>query len=112
MSQLGVGAQEAFQLIDNAAGIFYGIAYLALFAIPICGLRALPVRAPLWLRIVATIGFLVTLLYIVLSIVPIVHVESRIEFAAKIIITTVGANLLGALIFVAARRRRQAASAS
>ena len=57
VSQLGVGAQEAFQLIDNAAGIFYGIAYLALFAIPICGLRALPVRAPFWLRIVATIGF-------------------------------------------------------
>jgi len=111
-SQLGVGAQEAFQLIDNAAGIFYGIAYLALFAIPICGLRALPVRAPLWLRIAATIGFLVTLLYIVLTIVPIVHVESRAEFAAKIIIATLGANLLGALIFVAARRRRQAASAS
>ncbi len=77
VSQLGVGAQEAFQLIDNAAGIFYGIAYLALFAIPICGLRALPVRASLWLRIAATIGFLVTLLYIVLTIVPIVQVESR-----------------------------------
>jgi amino acid transporter len=110
VSQLGVGAQEAFQLIDNAAGIFYGIAYLALFAIPICGLRALPVRAPLWLRIAAAIGFLVTLLYIVLTIVPIVHVESRAEFAAKIIIATLGANLLGALIFVTARRRRQAAS--
>ncbi len=112
VSQLGVGAQEAFQLIDNAAGIFYGIAYLALFAIPICGLRALPVRAPLWLRIAAAIGFLVTLLYIVLTIVPIVHVESRTAFAAKIIIVTLGANLLGALIFVAARRRRQAASTS
>ena len=60
----------------------------------------------------ATIGLLVTLLYIVLSIVPIVHVESRIQFAAKIIITTVGANLLGALIFVAAQRRRRAAPAS
>jgi glutamate:GABA antiporter len=111
VSQLGVGAQEAFQLIDNAAGIFYGIAYLALFAIPICGLRALPVRAPLWLRIAAAIGFLVTLLYIVLTIVPIVQVESRAAFAAKIIIVTLGANLLGALIFVAARRRQPAASA-
>jgi glutamate:GABA antiporter len=111
-SQLGVGAQEAFQLIDNAAGIFYGIAYLALFAIPICGLRTLPVRAPYWLRIAASIGFLVTLLYIVLTIVPIVQVESRFEFAAKIIITTLGANLLGTLIFVAARRRREATSAA
>ena len=111
-SQLGVGAQEAFQLIDNAAGIFYGIAYLALFAIPICGLRALPVRAPLWLRIAAATGFLVTLLYIVLTIVPIVQVESHTEFAAKIIVVTLGANLLGTLIFVAARRRRPVASAS
>ena len=110
-SQLGVGAQEAFQLIDNAAGIFYGIAYLALFAIPICGLRALPVRAPIWLRIAATVGLLVTLLYIVLTIVPIVQVESRTGFAAKIIIVTLGANLLGGLIFVSAPRRRQAVSA-
>jgi hypothetical protein len=70
------------------------------------------VRAPLWLRIAAATGFLVTLLYIVLTIVPIVQVESHTEFAAKIIIVTLGANLLGALIFVAARRRRQAASAS
>ena len=49
-SQLGVGAQEAFQLIDNAAGIFYGIAYLVLFAIPIFGLRKYSSRAPLWLK--------------------------------------------------------------
>ena len=110
-SQLGVGAQEAFQLIDNAAGIFYGIAYLALFAIPICGLRALPVRAPIWLRIAAAVGLLVTLLYIVLTIVPIVQVESRTGFAAKIIIVTLGANLLGGLIFVSAPRRRRAVSA-
>jgi glutamate:GABA antiporter len=112
MSQLGVGAQEAFQLIDNAAGIFYGVAYLALFAIPICGLRTLPVRAPLWLRVAASIGLLVTLLYIVLTIVPIVQVESRMEFAAKIIIVTLGANLLGALIFIVARRRRRRRAAS
>ena len=52
-SQLGVGAQEAFQLIDNAAGIFYGIAYLVLFAIPIFGLRKHSSRAPLWLKVVA-----------------------------------------------------------
>jgi hypothetical protein len=43
--------------------------------------------------------------------VPIVQVESRAAFAAKIIIVTLGANLLGALIFVAARRRQPAASA-
>ncbi len=30
----GVGEQEAFQLLENAAGIFYGLTYLVLFAIP------------------------------------------------------------------------------
>ena len=105
-TQIGVGAQEAFQLIDNAAGIFYGIAYLVLFALPIIGLRALPARAPLWLRIAAAVGFLVTALYIGLTVFPIVKVESRLEFAAKIIVTTIVANLLGALIFAVGQRRR------
>ena len=112
-SQLGVGAQEAFQLIDNAAGIFYGIAYLVLFAIPIFGLRKHSSRAPLWLKVVAAAGALTTLLYIVLTIFPIVEVQSRFSFAAKIIVATVAANLLGVLIFIPGeRRRRQQISAS
>ena len=106
-SQLGVGQQEAFQLIDNAAGIFYGIAYLVLFAIPIFGLRRHATRAPLWLKIVAAAGALTTLLYIVLTVFPIVEVQSRFSFAAKIIIVTVAANLIGALIFFAGERRRR-----
>src|SRR5438477_8286067 len=36
-SQIGAGIQEAFQLVDNAANIFYGIVYLMLFAIPVAG---------------------------------------------------------------------------
>ncbi len=104
-SLLGVGAQEAFQLIDNAAGVFYAIAYFVLFAIPICGLRQLRSRAPIWLRLVAGSGFLVTLLYTIFSVFPIVAVESRGWFAGKIIGVTVAANLLGGLIFLAGRRR-------
>jgi amino acid transporter len=34
-SQIGAGVQEAFQLVDNAANVFYGIVYVILFAIPI-----------------------------------------------------------------------------
>ena len=30
----GVGAQEAFQLLNNAAGIFYALTYQLMFAIP------------------------------------------------------------------------------
>jgi len=110
-SQLGVGQQEAFQLIDNAAGIFYAIAYLVLFAIPIFGLKRHTSRTPLWLRIIAAAGALTTLLYIVLTIFPIVEVRSPFSFATKIIIVTVAANLLGVLIFVAADRRRRLGNA-
>ena len=35
--QIGVGLQEAFQLIENAAGILYGFTYLSLFAVPLFG---------------------------------------------------------------------------
>ena len=107
-SLLGVGAQEAFQVIDNAAGIFYGIAYLVLFAIPIFGIRQISARAPLWLKGAAVVGALVTLLYIVLTVVPIVPVESHAGFAARIIAASVGANLIGAVIFLAAEKRRRA----
>src|SRR5436309_6549544 len=36
-SQIGAGIQEAFQLVDNAANVFYGIVYFTMFAIPIFG---------------------------------------------------------------------------
>ncbi|MFL6539601.1 MAG: APC family permease [Chthoniobacterales bacterium] len=107
-SLLGVGAQEAFQLIDNAAGIFYAIAYLVLFAVPVIGLRGISARAPLWLRIAAVIGALVTLLYIVFTVIPIVPVQSRIGFAARVVGTVVISNLIGALIFVTGERRQRA----
>ena len=103
-SQLGVGQQEAFQLIDNAAGIFYGIAYLILFAIPIFGLRNHAARPPFWLRSAAAIGAATTLLYIALTIVPIVNVVNPLSFAAKIILVTVVANLLGCLTFALGKR--------
>jgi len=106
-SLLDVGAQEAFQLIDNAAVVFYALAYLVLFAIPICGLRRLKSRAPLWLRLAAGIGLLVTLISIVLSVVPIIPVQSQLWFALKIILVTLAANLIGAIIFSAGKKRQQ-----
>ncbi|MFN2509183.1 MAG: APC family permease [Chthoniobacterales bacterium] len=106
-SLLGVGAQEAFQLIDSAAGNFYAVAYLVLFAIPICGLRQLRQRAPIWLRAIAVVGILVVLLSVVFSAVPIIPVESRAWFAWKIIGVTLAANVFGALIFAAAHKRRR-----
>jgi len=103
----GVGMQEANQLLDNAAGIFYASTYVVLFAIPLFGAARIGLRAPLWLRVAAVSGALVSLLYIGLTIVPIVRVESRLAFAAKLIGVALVFNLLGAALFVSGRRRRK-----
>jgi amino acid transporter len=102
---VGVGEQEAFQLLENAAGIFYGLTYLVMFAIPLVGLRGAERPSP-WLRMAAASGFAVTLLYVVLSVFPIIDVDSWAVFAAKISGVVVGLNLVGAALFYAARRRR------
>ncbi|MCU1267147.1 MAG: amino acid permease-associated region [Acidobacteria bacterium] len=103
-SLIGVNAQEAFQLLDNAGGVFYASTYLVLFAIPLFGMKAFGVRAPLWLKIACASGFLVSLLYIGFTIVPIIKVESRSLFALKIIAPVIIANCVGALIFWLGRR--------
>jgi len=105
VGQIGVGVQEAFQLLENAAGILYAFTYLALFAIPLVGARRLGVTPPLWLRVASASGLAVTLLYAVLSVFPIIDVASWAVFAAKIIAVLVAANLIGVGIFLAGRRK-------
>jgi amino acid transporter len=106
---IGVGKQEAFQLLWNASGVFYALTYLVMFAIPILGLRGITPRPPLWLQLCALSGFLMTLLYVALSVVPIIEVESRGLFALKISGLIVVTNILGLGIYLAARRRRESA---
>ena len=91
----GAGRQEAFQLLQNASGILYGLTYLAMFAIPILGHAG----APWWLRIAAGSGFAMTLLCVVLSVFPIITVADPWVFTAKVGGTVVAANLLGGLIY-------------
>jgi glutamate:GABA antiporter len=107
-SQVGAGIQEAFQLVDNAANVFYGIVYLVLFAIPIAGAGAIRSGAPIWLRVAAFCGFAVSLLAVCFTVYPIIDVPSRLIFAAKIIGVSVIANVIGVTIFVLAKRRRAA----
>jgi amino acid transporter len=108
VSLIGVGLQESFQLLDNAAGILYALSYLAMFAIPIFGLRRLGVRVPVWLKVVAATGFAITVLYVVLSVLPIIDVASWQIFAVKIIAVVVGANLVGVALLLSGERRRRA----
>ena len=102
---IGVGKQEAFQILWNASGVFYALTYLVMFSIPLFGLRNAPERPPLWLRIAALSGFLMTLLNVVLSLVPIIQVENRLTFALKIGGLIVITNLIGFGIYKAAQRK-------
>jgi len=104
-SLIGVSEQEAFQLLDNAGGVFYAVTFVVLFAIPLAGMKAFGVRAPWWLKVACASGFLVSLLYIGFTIVPIIAVESRFWFATKIIAVVLGANAVGATIFALGSKR-------
>jgi amino acid transporter len=95
---IGVGKQEAFQLLWNASAIFYALTYLVMFAIPLVGRRG-AAPPPGVVRVAAVSGFLMTGLYVALSIAPIVQVESRLAFALKIASVVVVTNLIGLLIF-------------
>src|SRR5206468_3128523 len=81
---IGVGKQEAFQILWNASGLFYALTYVVMFAIPIFGLRSASERVPGYVRVLAVSGLVMTLLYIALAMVPIISVEDRIAFAMKI----------------------------
>src|SRR5436190_9150846 len=85
---IGVGKQEAFQLLWNASATFYALTYLVMFALPLAGLKRTGARPPIWLKAAALSGFIMTLLYVALSIVPIIQVESRLTFALKVSIIT------------------------
>jgi amino acid transporter len=103
---VGVGKQEGFQLLWNASAIFYALTYLVMFAIPIVGLRAAANRPPLWIRLASLSGLLMTSVYAMLSILPIVNVTNRAVFALKITALIAVTNAIGAAIY------RNAASAA
>ena len=98
---VGVGKQEAFQLLWNASSIFYALTYLVMFALPIAG-----VASPTWLKVASAAGFLMTLAFVVLSILPIIAVESRLAFALKISGVVIVTNAIGAAIFLGRRARQ------
>lgn len=104
-SLIGAGVQEAFQLVDQAANVFYGTAYLAMFAIPLIGARALRKGASLWLRIAAVAGMVTCLLAIFFTVFPIIDVPSPFLFALKVIGVAVVADAIGLAIFLLGRRR-------
>jgi amino acid transporter len=105
LSLLGTHAQEAFQLIDNTGGVFYALTYLVLFAIPLFGTKTLGVKAPWWLKLACASGFIVTVIFICLSILPISEVGSPLSFALKVSGTVLIVNAVGVMIYVLRKRK-------
>jgi hypothetical protein len=75
-----------------------------MFALPIAG-----VASPMWLRVASASGFVMTLAFVVLSILPIINVESRLIFALKISAVVIATNAIGVALF---RSRRAVGSAT
>ncbi len=96
---IGVGNQEAFELLQIWGFTFYAIAYLALFAIPLFAARNSAFRSPGWLRVLALSGLLLTLLFVLLSVFPIIRVSSEAAYTLKTVVVLVAANLSGLLLY-------------
>jgi glutamate:GABA antiporter len=101
---LGVNQEEAFSLIQIWGFTLYGLVYLAMFAIPLVGGK-LADRAGMGLKLVALSGFVVTLLFVVLSVFPVIDVPNPASYAWKTIAVVLGVNIFGLLLYLRARRR-------
>jgi len=108
VTQFGAHSQEAFQTLDNVSTIFYGVTYIALFAIPLVGRRTLRNQIPPLIRVAAVSGLGVTVLSLVFALVPIVHVASGFAFAGKIVTLAAIFNAVGLVLHLAGRRALRA----
>jgi amino acid transporter len=101
---IGVGHEESFELLLTWSFTFYGIAYLALFAIPIFSRKERGLQPSGWVRVAAASGLLVTIIFVLLSVFPIIEVGSSWRYSLKIAAVVLGANALGWIIYRAERR--------
>ncbi len=104
LGNLGVGAQEAFQNFNNGSAICFGLTYLVMFAIPLLSPAG---RTPAGIRIASASGFLMTLLFVALSIFPIIDVKDRASFTMKVAGVVLLINFAGATLFLRANARRR-----
>jgi amino acid transporter len=98
-SMLGVREQEALQLLNSASDVHYGIAYVALFAIPLFGAGHLRRLLPKWLRVPAIAGLISSAVAVLIAVYPIVDVVSNLEYAGKIVGVVFASNLAGVFIY-------------
>ncbi len=96
LANLGAGNQEAYQFLLSAALVCYAGAYLAMFAIP---LWAQGERAPARVRVAAASGFAMTLMFVALSVFPIVEEQNPGWFTLKMVAAVGSLQLAGAAYY-------------
>ena len=99
LSMAGVREQEAMQLLNSASNVHYGIAYVALFAIPLFGAAHLRQRLPKWLGFPAIAGLISSGIAVLIAAYPIVDVVSNLEYAGKIVGVVLASNVVGVFIY-------------
>lgn len=104
MANIGVHAQEAFQVLSNASETHYELAYVVMFAVPLAGSLALRQRLPRWLKWTSAAGLCSTAFSLFISAYPFVTVVDARAYAAKIIGTVVLSNCI-AIGFYKLRKR-------
>jgi amino acid transporter len=101
---IGVDEEEAFSLVQIWAFTLYGLAYLVMFAIPLVGNRRRGIQPPVWLQLAACSGFTVTLLFVVLSVFPVIDVPNPASYAWKTVVVVVGVNVLGTVLYAGRKK--------
>jgi glutamate:GABA antiporter len=91
----GVGAAEAFDLLNNASSEFYALGYIAMFAIAFVGTHHIRRHLPGWVIAFSVLGAITSVAVLVLNAYPFVDVASPMKFAVKILATVVIANAIG-----------------
>ena len=94
MANVGVHAQEAFQVLSNASMTHYEVAYIAMFAIPLVGAASLRRKLPVWLKWSSIVGLGATVFSLLISAYPFVDVVNPMAYAAKIVCTLLVSNLI------------------
>jgi glutamate:GABA antiporter len=95
----GVHAAEAFAVLNNASNMLYGLAYMAMFLIPLFGAKLLRARIPLWVALLCAVGFCATLFSCLTNAYPFLDVANPLQFGIKITATAVLVNVLGYVFY-------------
>jgi glutamate:GABA antiporter len=108
VQQITGGKDEAFQILWNASGACYALTYLAMFAVPLIEPKSTKMGSPIWLKVSAIIGLSMTLLYIMVSPMPIIEVTSPMKFGVLVSVLVVITNVTGLAIYRTAKRKHHA----